>query len=166
MIEFLTIHDVAISKLAFFTICLQTRSSTLRDGPITFVYDFHAQLQTNGQSLQIDHTQRHRLPRKRKDRSSSAVDRFCMRTPQVPSHALTNRDVKQMFRADLSLGLCERAWQILCPLNHADRSPFDSRSSNAVQRSRSRKYGSDSEIELYFWGEALHLHKVMREQRY
>lgn len=45
--------------------------------------------------------------------------------------------------------------QSICSLNHADRSP--SRSSNDVRRSCSRKYSSDSEIELYFWGEALHL---------
>lgn len=97
-----------------------------------------------------------RLPRNRKDRSSGVVDRFCMRAPQVPSHALTNRDVKQMFRADLSLGLRAREEESenargrkrerenltdTLSVNHADRSPFGARSSNATRRSYPRKRG-------------------------
>lgn len=44
-----------------------------------------------------------------------------MRTPQVPSHALTNRDVKQMFRCRPFFRPLWESGQSICPLNHADR---------------------------------------------
>lgn len=118
----------------------------------------------------------------RKDRSSKAIDRFCMGAPQVPSHALTNRDVKQMFHADLSLVplllsfslslfLCERVWQILLPINHADRSPFGTRSLNVIPRSYPRKRDGDSKIQLYsiysfFLSQVLYLHEMHAKEKW
>lgn len=153
MIEFLTIHEVATSKLAFFYHLLADTFFHPSGRPDNFCLRFSRAIADEWlefidwsyvASSTTEKTKGSLVKRSRSllyENAASAESRLDKQGCQ------TDVSCRPFFRP-----LWERAWQILCPLNHADRSPFDSRNLNAVWRSCPRKYGSDSEIELYFWG--------------